>query len=166
MQADPFDPPNDEAVPPESAESSLSATDPAEPTPRLLVADDSAVQRHALSLFLRRSGYDVAEAADGRAAVEHLKNAQVDLLLLDLNMPQGDGFDVLTYLQGHRRSLPVLLLSGMAVDDIQQKMSKLPQKVLPPLLLKPVDPEQLIQMVELHLSGQMPGLPGEGSAAK
>lgn len=126
--------------------------------PQLLVADDSPVQRTALSTFLRSRGYHVAEAGDGASAVLHLQSCPVDLLLLDLNMPQGDGFEVLSYIQEHRRALPVVLLSGMPVDDIQKRMNKLPDRQLPPLLLKPVDPEQLVTVVELQLSGQMPQL--------
>jgi CheY-like chemotaxis protein len=122
-------------------------------TPRLLVADDSTIERLALSHFLRKSGYAVAEAGDGHAVLEHLKNTQVDVLLLDLNMPQGDGFDVLKYLQEHRRSLPVILMSGMPVDEIQHRMHRLKEQQLPPLLLKPVNPDQIIQVVELQLQG-------------
>src|SRR4051812_21991037 len=129
-------------------------------SPRLLVVDDATVERLALSHYLRRNGYDVTEAEDGNSAVLHLKNSQIDLLLLDLNMPQGDGFSVLNYLQDHRRSLPVILLSGMPVDEIQHKMHRLREQELPPLLLKPIDPDQLVQVVELQLSG---GLPGAGA---
>jgi CheY-like chemotaxis protein len=125
--------------------------------PQLLVADDSPIQRKALCSFLRASGYDVSEAGDGQAVVRHLKDCAVDLLLLDLQMPRGDGFEVLAYVKEHRRALPVVLLSGMPVDEIQRNMNRRHQHELPSLLLKPVDPEQLIQIVELHLSGQMPG---------
>lgn len=124
--------------------------------PQLLVADDSPVQRGALCSFLRISGYAVAEAGDGHQVLRHLKDCDVDLLLLDLNMPDGDGFEVLKYLQQHRRALPVILLSGMPVDEIQQRMHRLPEQELPPLMIKPIDPDQLIQMVELQLSGRMP----------
>jgi hypothetical protein len=58
--------------------------------------------------------------------------------------------------QEHRRALPVILLSGMPVDEIQRNMQRRHQHELPPLLLKPVDPDQLIQMVELQLSGELP----------
>ena len=133
------------------------------PAPQLLVADDSPVQRTALSSFLRKNGYDVSEVVDGHSAVQHLKSCPVDLLLLDLHMPQSDGFEVLRYIQAHRRSLPVILLSGMPLDDIQRRMHKLPERQLPPLLLKPIDPEQLISMVELQLSGQMPDVSSIGS---
>jgi DNA-binding response OmpR family regulator len=125
------------------------------------VADDSPTQRHALCDYLRQNGYAVAEAGDGHSVLRYLKECDVDLLLLDLNMPQGDGFEVLTYLQQHRRSLPVILLSGMALDEIQHRMHRLPEQELPVLLLKPVDPQQLLHLVELQLSGQMPEVPGE-----
>ena len=104
---------------------------------------------------------------DGDAAILHMKHRDVDLLLLDLHMPEVDGFGVLSYLQEHRRSLPVILLSGMPLHRIQHKMHELPTPELPPLLLKPIDPHQLLGMVELQLSGQMPDLEspaGEGQA--
>jgi hypothetical protein len=50
----------------------------------------------------------------------------------------------------------VILLSGMPPDEIQDKMIQLRERELPPLLLKPVDPEQLVGMVELQLSGNLP----------
>ena len=124
--------------------------------PRLLVCDDSPVERLALAHFLRGNGYEVDEAAGGDAAILLLKDRLVDLVLLDLQMPDGDGFGVLRYLQQHRRALPIILLSGMAPDQIQHKMHALPTPELPPLLIKPVDPEQLLEIVELQLSGQLP----------
>ncbi len=126
------------------------------PPPRLLLADDSPVERLALAHFLRSAGYLVDEAADGDAAILQLKHRTVDLLLLDLQMPETDGFAVLSYVQEHRRSLPVILLSGMPPHKIQHKMHVLREPELPPLLLKPIDPEQLLGVVEFQLSGQFP----------
>jgi DNA-binding response OmpR family regulator len=140
----------------------MSVTDSTEaaPTPpsRVLVCDDSEVERNALAHFLRRHGFAVDEVGDGAAAVTHLKTRAVDLLLLDLHMPQPDGFQVLSYVQEHRRALPVILLSGMPPDQIQHKMHSLRSPELPPLFIKPVDPNQLLQVVELQLSGQLPGV--------
>ena len=126
--------------------------------PRLLLCDDSQVERLALAHFLRRSGYTVDEAGDGEAAIVHVKNRPVDAVLLDLNMPDVDGFGVLTYLQEHRRALPVILLSGMSLDRIQHKIKALPTPELPPLLIKPIDPDQLLTILELQLTGQLPTL--------
>ncbi len=131
---------------------------PAEPlsTPRILLADDSPIERLALAHYLRGNGYEVDEAADGDAAILQLKHRQIDLMLLDLNMPDVDGFEVLKYVQEHRRALPIILLSGMPAHKIQHKMNRLPTRELPPLLIKPIDPEQLLGIVELQLSGQLP----------
>jgi len=54
------------------------------------------------------------------------------------------------------RNLPVILLSGLSPDEIQQKMGSLRQPVLPPLFIKPVDPTQLIEVVEMQLAGAIP----------
>lgn len=80
-------------------------------------------------------------------------------MLLDLQMPDVDGFDVLNYIQEHRQALPVILLSGMPPDQIQHKMGELRKHELPPLFIKPIDPAQLVDIVEMQLSGEMPDVP-------
>jgi two-component system OmpR family response regulator len=124
-------------------------------SPKLLLADDSQNERSALAQYLRRMGYEVSEASDGQATIEHIKEHEVDGLLLDLNMPSVDGFDVLGYLQKHRRGLPVVLLSGMPLDQIQQHIHGLPSRELPPLMLKPIDVDQLLEVLELQLRGDL-----------
>jgi CheY-like chemotaxis protein len=131
---------------------------PGSPPSRVLLCDDSPVERMALAHVLRHSGYQVDEAGDGALAIEHLKNREVDIVLLDLQMPGVDGFHVLRYLQQHRRALPVILLSGMPVDEIQQNIHVLPTHELPPLFLKPVDLDSLLQILEMQLTGNLPDL--------
>jgi CheY-like chemotaxis protein len=126
---------------------------------RILLVDDSPVERMAMAHYLRRAGYLVDEAGDGESAINQLKNREINSLLLDLQMPGMSGFDVLSYLQKHRRSLPVILLSGMPLDQIQQEMHDLPTRELPPLFLKPVDLDQLMQVLELQLAGELPSSP-------
>jgi CheY-like chemotaxis protein len=120
---------------------------------RLLLCDDSPVERLALGHFLRLEGYDVNETAEGQSAIDYIRQRPIDLLILDLHMPGTDGFDVLTYLQQHRPELPVVLMSGMAADQIQDKMHILPKHFLPPLLIKPVDLDQVLDLVEMQLAG-------------
>jgi len=125
-------------------------------TTRILLADDSTVERLAVAHFLRREGYDVDEADDGRSAIEHLRNRTIDLLLLDLQMPGVDGFDVLAYVQHNRPGLPVVLISGLAPDQIQGQIRFLPRPELPPLLIKPVDLDQLLQLIDMQINGTLP----------
>jgi CheY-like chemotaxis protein len=123
---------------------------------RLLVCDDSMIERSALAQILRHQGYEVDEAADGSAALRLIKGRGYDLLLLDLNMPDVDGFDVLRYVQTHQAKLPVVLMSGLPYEEIGDGIGRLPQHELPPLLLKPVDTRQLFQVIELKLAGELP----------
>ena len=131
---------------------------------KILLADDSADERTALAHFLRRAGYEVEECAEGRSAIDALKEREFDLLLLDLQMPLMDGFDVLNYLHKHRRGLPVVLLSGMPVDLIQLKMHGLTNLELPPLFLKPVDLDQLLGVLELQLAGALRDIKGQADS--
>jgi CheY-like chemotaxis protein len=126
------------------------------PAWRLLICDDSPTERTSLAQILRRQGYDVDEAADGAAALLLLKTRPYDLVLLDLQMPGVDGFDVLAHVQRHNPELPVVVLSGLPPDEIGGGLHRLPQHELPPLLLKPLDLRQLFQVIELKLAGELP----------
>ena len=67
---------------------------------RLLVADDNKVNRLLLTRSLELQGHNVASADNGRVALERLRAESFDLLLLDMEMPEMDGFQVLEQL-GH-----------------------------------------------------------------
>jgi CheY-like chemotaxis protein len=123
---------------------------------RILLCDDSTTERTSLAQILRREGYDVDEAADGAAALTLLKGRGYDLMLLDLQMPGVDGFDVLAYVQRQKAELPVVVLSGLPPDEIGDGLQRLPEHELPPLLLKPIDVRQLFQVIELKLAGELP----------
>jgi two-component system response regulator PilR (NtrC family) len=62
---------------------------------KLLVVDDERSMRELLSIVLRREGYDVTLAENGRAAIDHLERARFDLLISDIKMPDMTGVDVL-----------------------------------------------------------------------
>ena len=81
---------------------------------RILIADDSAMNRAILTEMLG-DGYEILEAEDGRQAVSILQtDASVDLLLLDIMMPNMDGFDVLTMMNQYHwiDEIPVIMISA------------------------------------------------------
>ncbi len=82
---------------------------------RLLVVDDNKVNRLLLARNLELQGHSVALAENGRVALEMLRRERFDLLLLDMEMPEMDGFQVLEQLVGdlQLRDLPVIVTSSL-----------------------------------------------------
>src|SRR5581483_6440320 len=125
---------------------------------KVLICDDSPDQRDVLSEFLRLNGYQVETAEDGRRSLELIKDREFNAVLLDLNMPDVDGFDVLSYLQEHRRGLSVILISAMPLEMIQRQIRRLPKHELPPLLLKPINLDHLLALLQMELRGELQNL--------
>lgn len=79
---------------------------------RILLADDSPQIRESLGRLLRRANYDVAFAAHGGHVLELVLNEDFDLLLLDLNMPEMDGWDALDRLASMKPGLPIIVITA------------------------------------------------------
>jgi DNA-binding response OmpR family regulator len=77
----------------------------------LTVEDDPAIRR-GIADALRFAGFDVLEAGDGRAGLEMAAGRQYDVLLLDLVLPNGDGFEILKQVRRLRPTLPIIILSA------------------------------------------------------
>jgi class 3 adenylate cyclase len=92
----------------------LSQEHPRE-TGRILVVDDNASNRGLLRRRLEREGHRAIEARSGRQALAMLDAEEVDLILLDLMMPDMNGLQVLERLKGHDRlrNIPVIMISGL-----------------------------------------------------
>jgi len=79
---------------------------------RILLADDSPQIRESLGKLLRRANYDVAFAAHGGHVLDLAFNGHFDLLLLDLNMPEMDGWDALDRLASMKPTLPIIIITA------------------------------------------------------
>lgn len=90
--------------------------------PKILVADDDALIRKAAVRILAAAGYTVTQAADGEEAVALARVQQPDLILLDVNMPGLDGFQVLARLKADPQLAAsyVVIVSGSRVDTDNQ----------------------------------------------
>lgn len=78
---------------------------------RVLIVDDNEDVRRILSLRLALAGFEVSDAADGRAGLAALRDAACDLVLLDLVMPELDGFEFLTELRAADQAPPVVVIT-------------------------------------------------------
>jgi two-component system, OmpR family, response regulator len=85
---------------------------------RILVVDDEATLTDLLQMALRYEGCDVRTAATGHAAVRSAKEFQPDAIVLDVMLPDLDGFEVLRRVRGHSPDVPILFLTARdAVED-------------------------------------------------
>lgn len=81
---------------------------------RILVIDDASLVRMYYRDALERAGYEVDEAINGLEALEKLHKTPADLLIVDVNMPQMDGFTFLKVLR--RQALPVAAIPALVIS--------------------------------------------------
>ena len=106
---------------------------------RLLIADDNKVNRLLMSRSVELQGYKAALAENGRIALERLRAEPFDLLLLDIEMPEMDGFAVLEHLKADAtlRDIPVIVTSSLeGLENIVRCIGLGAEDYLP----KPVNP--------------------------
>ena len=125
----------------------------------ILVADDDAPTRRVLELVLRSEGFDVRTAADGRAALAAAAAAPPDAIVVDLLMPELDGWGFCAALReaegaspgadGARRRTPVLVLSARA-DEADRLASR--AAGADDHLAKPFDPAELVRRLRALLA--------------
>src|SRR5579862_3829046 len=86
---------------------------------RILIVDDEAQNVQVLSRLMARLGYDVRTASNGESALESVTSEQPDLVLLDVNMPGLDGFEVCRRLKNDpkTRLIPVVLITTLSETD-------------------------------------------------
>ena len=87
---------------------------------KVLVIDDDIYIRELVATFLRREGYVIFEAADGREALKKLGEEKIDLCVLDIMMPSMDGFEFCKVARKYYENLPILMLT--AKNDVSQKV--------------------------------------------
>lgn len=124
----------------ESQTSNLPSIDPIFASFSILVVDDSRTLRRILIRELNSLGFqNIIEAADGLEALETVRSKQVDLMLLDMEMPELDGLGVLTELKSDDiyKSLPIIVISGA---DQFEKTIKCIEIGAEDYLPKPFDP--------------------------
>ncbi len=106
---------------------------------RILVVDDNGVNRDMLAELVSMLGHTVATAPNGRRALERLRDDAFDLVLLDVMMPEMDGFAVLRHMRAEERlsQIPVIMISG--IDELASVVQGIEQGA-EDYLTKPFDP--------------------------
>ena len=128
---------------------------------RIVVVDDERVIADGVAAYLRRDGHDVETAATPARALE-LGRAGPDLMILDVMLAGGSGFDVLRTLRGEGSRLPVIMLTARV--DLVDRVAGL-ELGADDYVTKPFEPRELVARVGAVLRRAQPSFPGPASSS-
>jgi two-component system invasion response regulator UvrY len=113
---------------------------------KVLLADDHSIVRAGLRRIVEESGdmEVIAEAADGREAIRHIRDNRPDVAVIDISMPGLDGLEVVSQLHAHYPDLPILILT---MHEEGQYVVRAIQAGAMGYLTKQSAPEQLVKAI-------------------
>jgi len=114
---------------------------------KILIADDSIYIRQSLNMTLSHEGYAVIEAVDGLQALDQLSKESPDLLLLDVEMPNLNGYDVLGIVRSHQEfsALKIIMLTSRSSEKHKRRASELGANAY---LTKPCPQDELLKTIK------------------
>lgn len=113
----------------------------------IMVIDDSSTIRSSVNMILKKSGYEVIEASDGKDALNKLNGQKVHLTICDVNMPNMDGITFLKSLKllPDYRFTPVIMLTTESQETKKEEGRQAGAKAW---VVKPFKPEQMLSAIE------------------
>jgi CheY-like chemotaxis protein len=121
---------------------------------RVLLVDDNAVNRQVVTLFLKPFNLDIAEAANGKEALEKLASGDFDIVLLDVHMPVMDGCETIKAIRASTEawsSVPTIALTADAMNGDKERYLTLG---MTDYLTKPIDQRELLSKVTSIIAAQ------------
>ncbi len=118
---------------------------------KILIVDDEPHVKKFLSALLEDNGFETVTAKDGNEGMEVVKNELLDLISLDINMPNSTGFKMLRDLHDdpEKNNIPVVITSGMD-KSFKDFLSKERKQINPPVAYfeKPIDEDNFIHKIK------------------
>jgi len=114
---------------------------------KILVVEDEPSLREVINLYLKRAGYSVVTASDGLMALEWLKTETADLVVLDLMLPQVNGFEIARWLRA-RNDTPIIMLTARREES--ERIAGL-EMGADDYVVKPFSPQELVSRVRAVL---------------
>lgn len=118
---------------------------------KILIAEDSATMRALIASTLESLGvFEIVEAANGFEALRLLPREKVDMIITDINMPDINGLELISYVRNNPNyvSVPLFVISTEGSEKDREKGLALGANEY---LVKPFNPQQLIQLVSKYL---------------
>ncbi len=125
-----------------------------QPTPKalILVVEDNDDVRDIVTIYLRRNGFSVSEAADGQTAVDALASIKPNLVLLDVLLPKIDGIEVLKQMRQSESGMRIPVVMMSAVLQTRDLKSETARLNVSSFLQKPFQMRSLMEHVEIALN--------------
>jgi len=114
---------------------------------RVLVVDDDAKIRDLFGNILGRAGYVVETAGTGKEALEKIKKENPNVLLLDVQLPDSDGIELLTRPESHETVK--IIVTGFSTEEVGKKAADFGAD---DYLVKPVQPKELLDTIRDRLA--------------
>lgn len=89
--------------------------------PRVLIIEDDPGHQRLLERYLKRAGCDCEFSADGKEGIEKAASGSFDLIFVDINIPEIDGFLVATLLRERRLQIPLIAVTALELEGIRAK---------------------------------------------
>lgn len=115
---------------------------------KIMIVDDDEYIRELVGTLLKNDGFIIGEAVNGRDALQKIDSENPDLCIVDIMMPQMDGFELCKYIRQYYEDMPILMLTAKA--EISQKVKGFEQGT-DDYLTKPFEPAELILRVKALL---------------
>ncbi|MBE0592953.1 MAG: response regulator [Gemmatimonadales bacterium] len=119
--------------------------------PKILLVEDNEMNRDMLSRRLTRKGYEVAIAVDGREGVERAKEGTYDLVLMDMSLPEIDGWEATRLLRSasETSAVPIIALTAHAMSGDRERAL---EAGCDDYDTKPIELERLLAKIEALLN--------------
>jgi CheY-like chemotaxis protein len=131
----------------------------------VLVVDDDSDVRMTLEALLQEYGFEVLTAEDGNRALQKLSEHAIDLVLLDVIMPDKDGLETLTLIKRSRPDVRVVSMSGGGQRRNGTFLAAAKQCGADAIIAKPIEPGDLVRVIRQSLAGKL-GPPAAAPAAR
>ena len=119
--------------------------------PKVLLVDDDRFVRTTLKDILSEQGYAFAEAANGREALERVRDEAPDVVLLDLFMPEMSGIEALSKIRELKPDAPIIVVSSLGSDALVQQALAAGARAF---IIKPFHPLEIASTVSKALEAR------------
>jgi len=112
-------------------------------SPLILVVDDEPITQDVLEMMLEEKGYTTEKCASGEEAMEMMGEIEFNLVILDLNLPGVNGYQVSEYIQENHHNTPIVFITGDKGAEAISLENECRDRTDRELLFKPISMESL-----------------------